>query len=168
MYDYKQPQSSWDNQGWNESGNGVPQNGQPAGQNSNPSPNYGYGGPENNSGNAYNYNYNPQYGYGQAGYANSALPQAYYPQPYYNQYQYPLTRVDKYGVPYSSRSWVVTLALSFFLGWFGADHFYTGHIGTGILKFITGGGFGIWWLIDMALILGGGFSDNEGRLVKPR
>lgn len=164
MYDYKQPQSNWDNQGWN--GNAA--NGQPVGQNSNQNANYGYGQAENNAGSAYNYNYNPQYGYGQAAYGNAAQPQAYYPQPYYNQYQYPLTHVDKYGVPYSSRSWVVTLVLSFFLGWFGADHFYTGHIGTGILKLITGGGFGIWWLIDLILILCNGFSDNEGRLVKPR
>ena len=27
-----------------------------------------------------------------------------------------------------------------------------GYIGLGILKLITGGGFGVWWLIDVILI----------------
>jgi len=38
-------------------------------------------------------------------------------------------------------------------------------IGTGILLLVTGGGFGIWWIIDLVLILIGAFRDKEGRLI---
>ncbi len=38
------------------------------------------------------------------------------------------------------------------LGGLGVDRFYVGKIGTGILKLLTGGGFGICWLIDTILI----------------
>ncbi len=34
------------------------------------------------------------------------------------------------------------------LGMFGFDRFYRGQIGLGILKLITVGGVGVWWLID--------------------
>lgn len=44
------------------------------------------------------------------------------------------------------------LLISIFLGEFGVDHFVSGKILTGILKLITGGGFGVWWLIDIILI----------------
>jgi len=49
-------------------------------------------------------------------------------------------------------NWVVTLILSVFLGSLGIDRFVMGHIGLGILKLITLGGCGIWWLIDVILI----------------
>ncbi len=42
--------------------------------------------------------------------------------------------------------------ISFFLGMLGVDRFISGKIGTGILKLITFGGFGIWWLIDLIKI----------------
>ena len=50
------------------------------------------------------------------------------------------------------KKWIVALLLSIFLGCFGIDRFYMGYIWQGILKLITGGGFGIWWLIDLILI----------------
>jgi TM2 domain-containing membrane protein YozV len=51
------------------------------------------------------------------------------------------------------KSWVVAVLLSFFLGILGIDRFYLGYIGLGILKLITAGGAGIWFLIDFILIL---------------
>jgi len=50
------------------------------------------------------------------------------------------------------KKWLVALLLSILLGSLGVDRFYIGYIGTGILKLITFGGFGIWWLIDLILI----------------
>lgn len=51
------------------------------------------------------------------------------------------------------KSWLVTLLLSIFLGSFGADRFYLGHIGLGIAKLLLSWAtFGIWWLIDVILV----------------
>ena len=48
---------------------------------------------------------------------------------------------------------VVAFLLSLFLGWLGIDRFYIGDILLGVLKLITGGGFGIWWLVDLFVII---------------
>jgi len=65
------------------------------------------------------------------------------------------------------KSWVVALLLSIFLGGLGIDRFYLGKIGTGILKLITCGGLGIWWLIDLIMIATGKTKDSSGsELVK--
>jgi len=42
----------------------------------------------------------------------------------------------------------IKMALSWCLGYFGADRFYDGQIGWGIVKLITLGAGGIWWLVD--------------------
>ncbi len=49
-------------------------------------------------------------------------------------------------------NWIMILFFSIFLGWFGIDRFLMGHVFLGILKLITFGGFGIWWLVDVILI----------------
>ena len=48
--------------------------------------------------------------------------------------------------------WVLALLMSIFFGWIGVDRFMMGKVFTGILKLITFGGIGIWWLIDLILI----------------
>ena len=60
------------------------------------------------------------------------------------------------------KSKVVALILSIFLGELGIDRFYLGFIGTGILKLITCGGFGIWWLIDLIMIATGKLKPKDG------
>ena len=60
------------------------------------------------------------------------------------------------------KSKVVALSLSIFLGELGIDRFYLGYIGTGILKLITCGGFGIWWLIDLIMIATGKHKPKDG------
>ncbi|MGX1749395.1 TM2 domain-containing protein [Glutamicibacter protophormiae] len=61
-----------------------------------------------------------------------------------------------------SKSFIAAWLLSWFLGGLGIDRFYLGKIGTGILKLITFGGFGIWALVDIILILAGAMRDKYG------
>jgi TM2 domain-containing membrane protein YozV len=49
-------------------------------------------------------------------------------------------------------NWILCLVMSILLGGIGVDRFIMGKIGTGILKLITFGGLGIWWLVDVVLI----------------
>ncbi len=44
----------------------------------------------------------------------------------------------------------IRMVLSWTLGYFGADRFYNGQVGWGILKMMTFGGACIWWLADAA------------------
>ncbi|HVL61818.1 MAG TPA: TM2 domain-containing protein [Microbacterium sp.] len=82
--------------------------------------------------------------------------------------QYPVA--PQYAAPapvqVSPKSWLATLLLSIFLGELGIDRFYLGKVGTGILKLITLGGFGIWWIIDIILTIAGAATDKQGLVVK--
>jgi TM2 domain-containing membrane protein YozV len=49
-------------------------------------------------------------------------------------------------------NWVLTLIMSILFGSLGVDRFIMGQVGIGILKLLTWGGLGIWWLIDVILI----------------
>ena len=42
------------------------------------------------------------------------------------------------------------MAISLLFGWAGIDRFYQGQIGWGVLKMITCGGGGVWYLVDAA------------------
>lgn len=61
------------------------------------------------------------------------------------------------------REFIVALLLSIFLGSLGVDRFYMGYVGLGILKLITMGGCGIWWLIDVILIATKSLRDANGQ-----
>lgn len=60
---------------------------------------------------------------------------------------------------------LTALLLSIFLGALGVDRFYLGYIGAGILKLVTAGGFGIWWVIDIILIATGKLKTKSGDLL---
>ncbi len=60
------------------------------------------------------------------------------------------------------RNYFIALGISIFVGEFGIDRFYMGKIGTGILKLVTIGGLGIWWIIDIVLIASGNMRDKNG------
>ncbi|MBX7443352.1 MULTISPECIES: TM2 domain-containing protein [unclassified Arthrobacter] len=67
-----------------------------------------------------------------------------------------------YGPQTSSKSFLTAWLLSLLLGVLGVDRFYLGKVGTGILKLVTLGGFGIWALIDLILILTNKARDKQG------
>lgn len=75
-----------------------------------------------------------------------------------HQFPYPDMRTEYF----QRKSFIVAWLLSLFLGGLGADRFYLGKIGTGILKLLTLGGLGIWSLIDLVLILSGTMRDHAG------
>lgn len=62
--------------------------------------------------------------------------------------------------------WLATLLLCWILGVFGAHRFYLGKVGTGILMLLTAGGLGIWYLVDLILVITGNFRDENGEVIK--
>lgn len=48
----------------------------------------------------------------------------------------------------------VSLVLSVLVGGLGIDRFYIGDTGLGVLKLLTAGGLGVWWIVDMFVITG--------------
>ena len=65
----------------------------------------------------------------------------------------------------SSKSRLVALLLCIFLGYLGIHRFYVGKTGTGILWLITGGCFGIGYVVDLIMIIIGSFTDKSGAFV---
>ena len=75
--------------------------------------------------------------------------------------------------PVKKVKWSRALLLSIFLGSLGVDRFYLGQPLLGVLKFITMGGFGFWWVYDIHLIYkqkvkGVKFVENTERSTYPR
>lgn len=63
----------------------------------------------------------------------------------------------------SEKHFLAAFFLSFSWGTFGVDRMYLGKWGTGILKLLTAGGFGIWTIVDIYLIMSGAMRDKWGR-----
>ena len=62
----------------------------------------------------------------------------------------------------SEKDKIVSLILCICLGIFGAHRFYVGKIVTGFFMMITLGGLGIWWWIDIIMIVTDNFKDVDG------
>lgn len=81
--------------------------------------------------------------------------------------EYPPAGVERPGVQSGparpGKSFVVTWLLALLVGMLGADRFYLGKVGTGLLKLVTCGGAGVWALVDLVLVLTGSQRDKQGR-----
>ncbi|MDR1542003.1 MAG: TM2 domain-containing protein [Clostridiales bacterium] len=64
------------------------------------------------------------------------------------------------------KSKTAALILSILVGTLGVDRFYLGYTGLGILKLITAGGLGVWWIIDIILIATGKVTDKNGNALE--
>ena len=62
-----------------------------------------------------------------------------------------------------NKSKLTALLLCIFFGGIGIHRFYTGKIGTGILWLLTGGCFGIGYVVDIIMIATGKFMDKDSR-----
>ncbi len=65
----------------------------------------------------------------------------------------------------SEKNKLTVLLLCIFLGGLGIHRFYVGKIGTGIIWLLTGGVFGIGWIVDIVLIAVDKFTDKQGNIV---
>ncbi|WP_165384924.1 Ltp family lipoprotein [Cryobacterium sp. SO1] len=63
----------------------------------------------------------------------------------------------------SEKSFLATWLFAWLLGFFAVDRFYLGKVGTGLLKLFTFAGFGVWYLVDLVLVLAGAQRDKQGR-----
>lgn len=54
------------------------------------------------------------------------------------------------------------IILSALLGGLGIDRFYLGYTGMGVLKLLTGGVFGVLWIIDIINIANGKLQPKDG------
>ena len=60
------------------------------------------------------------------------------------------------------KSKTTALILSILVGGLGVDRFYLGYTGMGVLKLLTGGCFGILWIIDIVNIATGKLLPADG------
>ncbi len=65
----------------------------------------------------------------------------------------------------SDKDFITTLLICVFLGGLGVHRFFVDKMGTGVLMLVTLGGLGIWWIIDIILIVTSSFEDSEGRVI---
>lgn len=56
------------------------------------------------------------------------------------------------------------IVITILLGGIGLHRFLSGKIGTGILWLLTGGCFGIGWLVDIVKVCTGKFTDKNGNV----
>ena len=62
----------------------------------------------------------------------------------------------------SDKKRIVAFLLCVFGGFLGLHQFYVGKLFMGLIYLITGGIFGIGWIIDIIRIVAGSFRDNVG------
>ncbi|KAL7299852.1 hypothetical protein TKK_0007185 [Trichogramma kaykai] len=69
------------------------------------------------------------------------------------------------GVPcikYSGHYFTTTLLYSILLGFLGMDRFCLGQTGTAVGKLLTLGGIGVWWVVDVILLVTNSLQPEDG------
>lgn len=70
--------------------------------------------------------------------------------------------IDIIGPEEERKSHGTALLLCFFLGALGVHRIYTGYTLIGLVQLLTGGGYGIWTLIDLISLWSNKFKDANG------
>ena len=65
----------------------------------------------------------------------------------------------------STTDWLTLFLLTFFVGVLGVHRFYVGKIGTGFLMLLTLGGLGVWFLVDLILVVTVQFTNKDGQKI---
>lgn len=65
----------------------------------------------------------------------------------------------------SNKKWVVALLLVIFVGGLGIHRFYLGYTWQGVVQLLTGGGCGVWALIDLIRIIMRDLKPKDGDYV---
>ncbi|XP_055912137.1 TM2 domain-containing protein CG11103 [Eupeodes corollae] len=65
-------------------------------------------------------------------------------------------------VKYTDHYFVTTLIYSILLGFLGMDRFCLGQTGTAVGKLLTVGGVGVWWVIDVILLITNNLLPEDG------
>lgn len=63
---------------------------------------------------------------------------------------------------YGGYYFLTTLLYSILLGFLGMDRFSLGQTGTAVGKLLTVGGVGIWWVVDVILLVTNGLLPEDG------
>ncbi|XP_014207476.1 TM2 domain-containing protein CG11103-like [Copidosoma floridanum] len=69
------------------------------------------------------------------------------------------------GIPcikYSGHYFTITLLYSILLGFLGMDRFCLGQTGTAVGKLLTLGGIGVWWVVDVILLVTNSLQPEDG------
>ncbi|XP_040579268.1 TM2 domain-containing protein 2 [Lepeophtheirus salmonis] len=65
-------------------------------------------------------------------------------------------------IKYSHYYFLTTLLYSILLGFLGLDRFCLGKTGTAVGKLLTLGGLGVWWVVDIVLLITGELIPEDG------